>query len=233
VASVALFFIPSYGHTKTNADTLSKPGPIIRTYAHETFNLLETYASRSDTKPPQTMKETLSRKLITLVDYRLMTRMALGPAARSMKAEQLKEVRRVFCPLILNMYYQRLVKRLFRENNPWIITGFDVVNSRITGNNNYAIFKTRVNGYKSAQGPENKRSLPLDFKMINRETGWKVYDITIMNVSLVENYRSQFTSILTNGSAEKLVKNLRTKLNNLNAEKLTSPGSCARITRNH
>jgi phospholipid transport system substrate-binding protein len=41
---------------------------------------------------------------------------------------------------------------------------------------------------------------------------WKVYDVVIENVSLVNNYRSQFNRVLTTSSYEELVNRMRGKL---------------------
>jgi phospholipid transport system substrate-binding protein len=43
---------------------------------------------------------------------------------------------------------------------------------------------------------------------------WKVYDAVVENISLVNNYRSQFDRILSSASYEELVKRLREKLGN-------------------
>ncbi len=41
---------------------------------------------------------------------------------------------------------------------------------------------------------------------------WKIYDIVAENISLVNNYRSQFKRILTKSSYEELVHRIRKKL---------------------
>ena len=47
--------------------------------------------------------------------------------------------------------------------------------------------------------------------MILKNEEWKVYDVEIEGVSLVQNYRSQFREILTNKPPEALLKMLREK----------------------
>jgi phospholipid transport system substrate-binding protein len=42
-----------------------------------------------------------------------------------------------------------------------------------------------------------------------KDQGWKVYDVKIMGVSIVQTYRSQFAGILKNQSIEDLLKKLR------------------------
>ena len=50
------------------------------------------------------------------------------------------------------------------------------------------------------------------YKLKNKGSEWLVYDISIEGVSLVNNYRKQFNSIMTRSSYEDLVKKLRTKV---------------------
>ena len=47
--------------------------------------------------------------------------------------------------------------------------------------------------------------------MILENGEWKVYDVVIEGVSLVQNYRTQFREILMNKSPEDLLKMLRQK----------------------
>ncbi|MEN8211612.1 MAG: ABC transporter substrate-binding protein [Thermodesulfobacteriota bacterium] len=57
--------------------------------------------------------------------------------------------------------------------------------------------------------------IPIDYRMYETKDGkWMVYDLVIEGVSLVGNYRSQFDQILQKESYEKLVENLKKKLDN-------------------
>lgn len=50
------------------------------------------------------------------------------------------------------------------------------------------------------------------YKLKNKGSKWLVYDISIEGVSLVNNYRKQFNSIMTRSSYGDLVEKLRTKV---------------------
>jgi phospholipid transport system substrate-binding protein len=41
---------------------------------------------------------------------------------------------------------------------------------------------------------------------------WRVYDVVVENVSLVNNYRSQFNRILTSSTYGELISRIKTKL---------------------
>ena len=50
------------------------------------------------------------------------------------------------------------------------------------------------------------------YKLKKKESEWMVYDISIEGVSLVNNYRKQFNSIMTRSSYDDLIKKLRRKV---------------------
>jgi phospholipid transport system substrate-binding protein len=57
----------------------------------------------------------------------------------------------------------------------------------------------------------SSKSIPIFYRMILVNGEWKVYDVVIEGVSLVQNYRSQFREILTNKRPDDLLKMLREK----------------------
>jgi phospholipid transport system substrate-binding protein len=54
--------------------------------------------------------------------------------------------------------------------------------------------------------------VPVFYRMTNKEGQWRVYDVVIEGVSLVNNYRTQFREILGNNPPEYLLDTLRKKV---------------------
>jgi len=54
--------------------------------------------------------------------------------------------------------------------------------------------------------------IPVYYRMHNKDGRWKVYDVVIEGVSLVNNYRSQFREILASKPPEHLLDTLRKKV---------------------
>lgn len=54
--------------------------------------------------------------------------------------------------------------------------------------------------------------IPIYYRVILKENGWKVYDVVVEGVSLTNNYRSQFREILSNKPPESLLETLRKKV---------------------
>ena len=53
--------------------------------------------------------------------------------------------------------------------------------------------------------------VPINYKLRSAKGNWKIYDLVIENVSLVNNYRSQFNRILTTASFDELLQRLQEK----------------------
>lgn len=69
----------------------------------------------------------------------------------------------------------------------------------------YAFVETRVISQKY---PE----FPISYRLRLENGEWKAYDVVIEGISLVNNYRQQFSSILNSATFEDLLKQLRSKV---------------------
>jgi len=56
------------------------------------------------------------------------------------------------------------------------------------------------------------KEIPIYYRMILKDGKWKVYDVVVENVSLVQNYRTQFNDILAKDTPEQLLEILRKKV---------------------
>jgi phospholipid transport system substrate-binding protein len=59
----------------------------------------------------------------------------------------------------------------------------------------------------------SSKEIPIFYRMILKDGKWRVYDVVIENVSLVQNYRTQFNDILAKDTPEQLLETLRKKVN--------------------
>jgi len=64
----------------------------------------------------------------------------------------------------------------------------------------------------------NNKIVPVNYRMQRAKNGsWMVYDIVIEGVSMVQNYRSQFQSVLQRGNAEELITLVRARTDEMRA----------------
>jgi phospholipid transport system substrate-binding protein len=58
----------------------------------------------------------------------------------------------------------------------------------------------------------SSKEIPVSYRVILKEGIWKVYDVVIENVSLVQNYRTQFNDILAKHTPDQLLEILQKKV---------------------
>jgi phospholipid transport system substrate-binding protein len=56
------------------------------------------------------------------------------------------------------------------------------------------------------------KEVPITYRVILKDGRWRVYDVVVENVSLVQNYRTQFNDILSSKTPEQLLEALRKKV---------------------
>jgi phospholipid transport system substrate-binding protein len=76
---------------------------------------------------------------------------------------------------------------------------------------------------KSKIVTKKNQEVPIVYRLINHDSNWEVYDIVIEGVSLVNNYRAQFSKIIRTSSYEDLVKKMQVKLEGEEAGDISAP----------
>jgi phospholipid transport system substrate-binding protein len=142
------------------------------------------------------MKEMVDRHF----DYQEMAKRSLGSTWRTLSHGQQEEFVRLFAKLLEASYSDKIEKYSAHIKIDYV--GEDV-------DEDYAEVRTVVLR-------ANDR-IPFNYLLLNDAEGWMVYDVSIEGVSLVSNYRSQFSRIIHESSYPELVRRLRTKVNELQA----------------
>ncbi len=56
------------------------------------------------------------------------------------------------------------------------------------------------------------KTIPIDYRLTLGKDGWLVYDVQVEGISLVQNYRKQFSEILASNPPDKMIEILRDKV---------------------
>jgi phospholipid transport system substrate-binding protein len=59
------------------------------------------------------------------------------------------------------------------------------------------------------------QEIPVDLRMIKRKGQWKVYDIQVLGISAVRNYRAQFRSLLSKETPAQVIERMKMKTEQL------------------
>ena len=133
-------------------------------------------------------------------DYQEMSRRSMGAPWANLAEKDKQEFVSLFQTLLVNTYADKI--------ESYSGEGVQYVNER--NEKEYAEVRTKV--------LTGKTEIPLDYRLLHKGSDWRVYDVVVDGVSLVNNYRGQFSKILRNGSYADLVEQLRKK-----SEKIKSP----------
>jgi phospholipid transport system substrate-binding protein len=149
-------------------------------------------------KPPAKLndrRDQLRQILFARFDFTEMAKRALGANWRRRTAQEQEEFVRLFTD-VLERAYAGIIESYTDEKIVY-------VSERIDGN--YADVASKI---MTAKGEEY--SINYKAHLVSNE--WKVYDVIAENISLVNNYRSQFNRVISHSSYEDLVGRLRTKI---------------------
>ena len=127
-------------------------------------------------------------------DWEEMARRSLATHWAKRTAEEKKEFVHLFSELLEQTYMKKVED----------FSGEKVLYEGETKEGDYATVKIKIVTKK-------EKDIPVEYRLKKKGNNWFIYDVSIEGVSLVNNYRTQFNSILLQSSYEDLVKRLREK----------------------
>jgi phospholipid transport system substrate-binding protein len=139
------------------------------------------------------LQKLIDEKVAPHVDFDKMTRLSVGHGWRSATPEQREALTREFRTLLVRTYSGAMSR----------VTDHQVKMRPFRGQptDTDVIVRTQV-------APSNGDPIELDYRLEKTDAGWKIYDVTILGVSLVENFRNSFASEVSQGGVDGLIKAL-------------------------
>jgi phospholipid transport system substrate-binding protein len=132
--------------------------------------------------------------LDNVFDYTELSKRTLAQNWKKFSPDQQGEFTRLFGKLLGTVYMDRIIA--YKDEK--------VVFGKVT---NLSDKTAEV----QSEVVRSSTSIPIHYRMMLENGEWRVYDVVIEGVSLVQNYRTQFREILTNKPPENLLKILREK----------------------
>jgi phospholipid transport system substrate-binding protein len=139
------------------------------------------------------LQKLVNERVLPHIDFDRMTRLAVGRAWRGATAEQRKSLTDEFRILLLHTYSNALArvsdhKVRLRPSRPQATPGESIVRTQVV--------------------PSQGDPIDLDYRLELVEGQWKVYDINILGVWLVEAYKNEFSEAVSKGGVDALVTSL-------------------------
>jgi len=145
----------------------------------------------------------VEKKIVPYTDMRRTTEMAMGPNWKKASPEQQNQLVLEFKNLLIRTYSGALSQ--LRDQT----VQFKIL--RAAPDDKEVVVKTVVLGRGDP--------VPLDYRLEKTDKGWKVYDMNIMGVWLVEAYRNQFSNQISQNGIDGLIKFLQERNKQLAAAK--------------
>jgi phospholipid transport system substrate-binding protein len=136
----------------------------------------------------------------TAFDWEEIARRALAIHWRERTPQERQEFTELFRDAVQGMYLQRL--EVAAQERLQDIPAIRYMGEQVDGQR--AMVRTTV---VTRRG----REVPMDYRLRHSDGQWRIYDIVIMGVSLVNNYRIQFQRIIAQSSYEELVRQLQAR----------------------
>jgi phospholipid transport system substrate-binding protein len=142
----------------------------------------------------QDLRAQLTEAIYPRFDFAEMAKRSLGPHWARRTAEEQREFVKIFAGLLGRSYAENIES--YSSQN--------VLYTREVEDKDYAEVDTKIVADKRAD-------LSINYKLRSVNNQWKVYDLVIENISLVNNYRSQFDRVIAQSSFEELVRIMKEK----------------------
>jgi len=143
----------------------------------------------------ETRRAELRKTIFPRFDFEEMAKRSLGAEWRRRTPAEQKEFVDLFTELLKNSYIESIES--YRGNK--------VVYGRESQDGDYAEVNTSITN-------PNGEEFAIDYRLTIRVSEWKVYDVIVENISIVNNYRAQFRRILQRSSFADLLQTIRDKV---------------------
>lgn len=145
-------------------------------------------------KYPQKRRLALKKAIDVIFDYSEMSKRSLGRHWNERTPAEKKQFVELFATLLENSYADKIES----YNNEKI----EYVKEE--GDNSFSEVRSRIL-------TPSQDYFSLDYRLMNENGKWMVYDVVIEGVSLVSNYRSQFNNIISERGYGELLKKLENR----------------------
>ena len=171
------------------------PDEIIRKTADDVISALKSDEGiRNGNK--QNLYQLVEEKILPSFDFERISRLVLGKAWRKATDLQKEQFKSEFRSLLLRTYSIALSK--YKDQ------GIEIKPIRMKATDEIVIVKTEI-------VQDGAQPIKVNYALAKDGDSWLVFDIVIEGVSLVTNYRSQFSSEIRKGGMDSLNKKLAKK----------------------
>lgn len=173
-----------------------QPDELIKSTSEKVLSTLEQNREKYKQQPDE-INQLVNDIILPHLDFRAMSKLALGKNWRSATEDQQNRFVDAFKDMLIRTYSKSLTEYAGQE----IV--FLPYRPPAEGKRTVTV-QTQI---KQDSGPV----IPIDYRLRIKDNTWKVYDIKIDGISLVTNYRNTFAADINQLGMEGLIKKLLAK----------------------
>ena len=177
-----------------NAESLA-PQQLIKNTSDNVLDILEKNKAVYE-KDPDQIYVLVNEVILPHLDFKAMSKLALGKHWRKANKEQREAFIAVFKTMLIRTYSKSLTEYTGQE--------VEYLPFRPQEGKKVVTVKTRIN---QDSGP----SIPIDYRLRIKDDIWKVFDIKIDGISLVTNYRNSFAADIREVGISGLIERMNNK----------------------
>lgn len=175
----------------------AEPLDTLKNSVNNVLDILKDPLYKDSTKK-ELQREKMWAEIRNIFDFDEIAKRSLARHWKKFTSKQQAEFTDIFSELLKKIY----IKRIQGHSNEEVVVVL-YLGENITADLR-ATVKTKI--------VTDVSETPVDYRMIMKKEGWKIYDFSVEGVSLVRNYRSQFKKILMKESPDALIKRLEEKV---------------------
>jgi phospholipid transport system substrate-binding protein len=169
------------------------PTEQVRQTADRVLSVLQDSRLKSADKQKE-RRDQIRQIVASRFDFAEMAKRSLGSNWQKVNNDEQRQFVELFTELLEKSYADQIES----------YDGEKIVYGRENVSQDQADVDTKILTKKGEQ-------ISVNYKLRSAGNDWKVYDVVIENISLVNNFRSQFNRILANASFAELLKKLQSK----------------------
>ena len=168
------------------------PDVLVKNTVNEVLSVIKT------TRDKRVLGEVVEKKVLPNFDFQAMTRYAVGKYWREATPAQQRALENAFRELLVTTYTTALTQSSLTDQS------VEVRPVTLRPADDDVTVKTLVKDASS-------KPIAIDYRLAKVGSAWKVYDVTVENLSLVTNYRGSFNSEIGRSGIDGLIKALQEK----------------------
>lgn len=174
----------------------SSPVPMLENSANQIITTLKNNKS-SLKNNPSIIYKAVETYLLPNVDVAGMSRSVLGRQIwQKATPEQRAQFSKAFTQLVIRTYSSPLAQ--YKDETVQFLPIRGALTNRFL----------RINSVIVRSEGQN---IPLSYSLVSKEGQWKIYDISVEGISLLQSFRSQFAQVLQNSNINEVIKQMQEK----------------------